>query len=106
MAHLRSDEEVATLKRHADNWPSVLMVYSGIHSFIHQSAKTCQSVDPQNQCKETADEGEISNNMTEVQNPYKLPLNPELLTVFTEKPDESVNNVVGYYQYSFEDNNR
>jgi adenylylsulfate kinase-like enzyme len=66
--------------------------------------KTCQSVDPQNQCKE-ADEGEISNNMTEVQNPYKLPLNPELLTVFTEKPDESVNSVVGY-QYSFEDNNR
>jgi hypothetical protein len=42
--------------------------------------------------------------MTEVQNPYKLPLNPELLTVFTKKPDESVNNVVGYYQYSFEHN--
>jgi hypothetical protein len=66
--------------------------------------KTRQNEDPQNQCKETADEGEISTNMTEVQNPYKLPLNPELLTVFTKKPDESVNNVVGYYQYSFEHN--
>jgi adenylylsulfate kinase-like enzyme len=105
MAHLRSDEEVATLKRYRDNWPSVLMVYSGIHSFIHPPTKTCQSVDPQNLYKEAADEGEISNNMTEVQNPYKLPLNPELLTVFTKKPDESVNSVVGYH-YSFEDNNR
>jgi adenylylsulfate kinase-like enzyme len=56
--------------------------------------------DPQNPCKE-ADEGEISN-MNEVQNPYKPPLNPEL-TVFTEKPDESANNVIGY-QYRFEDN--
>jgi hypothetical protein len=67
--------------------------------------KTCQSVDLQNPCKQP-DGGETSTNMTEVQNPYKLPLNPELLTVFTKKPDESVNNVIGYYQYSFEDNNR
>jgi adenylylsulfate kinase-like enzyme len=65
--------------------------------------KTCQSVDLQNQCKQP-DEGEISNNMTEVQNTYKLPLNPELLTVFTKKPDKSVNSMVDYYQYSFEDN--
>jgi adenylylsulfate kinase-like enzyme len=57
----------------------------------------CQSVDLQNHCKQ-ADEGEVSTNMTEVQNPYKLPLNPEL-TVFIEKPDESAS-----YQYSFEDN--
>ena len=64
--------------------------------------KTCQSVDPQNPCKQP-DEGEISTNMTEVQNLYKLPLNPELLIVFTEKPDESVNSIVGY-QYSFDHN--
>jgi adenylylsulfate kinase-like enzyme len=102
MAHLRSDEELATLKRYGDNWPSGLMVYSGIHSFIHPPTKTCQSVDPQNPCKQP-DEGEISTNMTEVQNLYKLPLNPELLIVFTEKPDESVNSIVGY-QYSFDHN--
>jgi adenylylsulfate kinase-like enzyme len=60
------------------------------------STETCQNTDPQNPCKQ-ADEGEISN-MAEVQNPYKLPLNPEL-TVFTEKPEESAS-----YQYRFEDN--
>ena len=53
-------------------------------------------MNPQNPCKQ-ADEGEISN-MTKVQNPYKLPLNPEL-TVFIEKPDESASNVIDY-QYS------
>ncbi len=67
--------------------------------------KTCQSVDLQNPCKQPDDGGETSTNMTEVQNLYKLPLNHELLTMFIEKPDESVNNVIGY-QYSFEDNNR
>jgi hypothetical protein len=66
--------------------------------------KTCQSVDLQNPCKQP-DGGKTSTNMTEVQNLYKLPLNPELLTMFIEKPDESVNNVIGYYQYSNEDNN-
>jgi hypothetical protein len=104
MAHLRSDEEVATFKRYGGNWPSVLMVYSGIRSFIHPPTKTCQSVDLQNPCKQP-DGGETSTNMTEVQNLYKLPLNHELLTMFIEKPDESVNNVIGYYQYSNEDNN-
>jgi hypothetical protein len=39
--------------------------------------------------------------MTEMQNPYKLPLNPEL-TMFSEKPDESTNNVIIGYQYRFE----
>ena len=63
--------------------------------------KTCQSVDLQNSCKE-ADEDGICTKMTEGQTPYKLPLNPEL-TVFYEKPDESVNSAVGY-QHSFEDN--
>src|ERR671924_2139606 len=98
MAHLRSDEEVATLKRYGDNWPAGLMVYSGIHSFTHPPTKTCQNKDLQDPCKEANNEGKISNNnMTEVQNPYKLPLNPELLTVFTKKPDKSVNSmVVGY----------
>jgi adenylylsulfate kinase-like enzyme len=106
MAHLHSDEGVATLKRYGDRWASVSVVYSSIHSFIDPLSKTCQSVDPQNPCKETAaDEGEISN-INEVQNPYKLPLNPEL-TVFIEKPDKSANDVIGYYyQYRFEDNNR
>jgi hypothetical protein len=36
--------------------------------------------------------------MTEAQNLYKLPLNPEL-TVFTEKPEESAT-----YHYRFEEN--
>jgi adenylylsulfate kinase-like enzyme len=62
-------------------------------------SETCQngSLYP---CKQ-ANEGQISN-MTQVQNPYKLPLNPEL-TVLIEKPHESANNVVGY-QYRFEHN--
>jgi hypothetical protein len=30
MPHLRSSEGIVTLKRYVDNWPSVLMVYSGI----------------------------------------------------------------------------
>jgi adenylylsulfate kinase-like enzyme len=62
--------------------------------------KTCQNKDSQNPCKQ-AEEGEIFP-MIEVANPYKLPLNPES-TVFTEKPDESAINVIGY-QYRFEDN--
>ena len=62
--------------------------------------KTCQSKDPQNPFKQ-ADEGKISP-VTEAQNPYKLPLKLEL-TVFTEKPDESANNVIRY-QYRFEHN--
>jgi hypothetical protein len=66
--------------------------------------KTCQGVDLQNLCKETADEGGISTNMTEVQNSYKLPLNPELLTVFTKKPDESASNVIIAYPHSFDHN--
>jgi hypothetical protein len=103
MAHLRSNERVATLKRYGDNWPSVRMVYSGINRFI--DPKACQNVDPQNPCRQTvADESEISN-IYEVQNPYKLPLNPQL-TAFIEKPDGSASNVIGYYQYSNEDNNR
>jgi hypothetical protein len=36
--------------------------------------------------------------MSEMQNPYKLPLNPEL-TVFIEKSDEYAS-----YQYRFENN--
>ena len=60
------------------------------------STETCQNADLQNPCKQ-ADGGEISD-MTEGQNPYKLPLNLEL-TVFTEKPEESAS-----YQYRFEDN--
>jgi hypothetical protein len=63
------------------------------------STKTCQNRS-QNPCKE-ADESEIFT-MTELQNPYKLPLDPEL-TVFIEKPDEYTNNVIGY-QYGFEYN--
>jgi adenylylsulfate kinase-like enzyme len=63
---------------------------------VSLSTESCQNADPQNPRKQ-ADEGEISN-MTEGQNPYKLPLNPEL-TVFTEKPEESAS-----YQYRFEDN--
>lgn len=66
--------------------------------------KACQNIDPQNPYKETADESEISN-MYKVQNPYKLPVNPQL-TAFIEKPDESASNVIGYYHYSNEDNNR
>jgi len=60
------------------------------------STEICQNADPQNPSKQ-ADEGKISN-MTEVQNPLQLPLNPEL-TVFTEKTEESAS-----YQYTFEDN--
>jgi hypothetical protein len=60
------------------------------------SIGTCQNVYLQNQSRQ-AEEREISN-MTEVQNPYKLPLNPESI-VFIEKPDESAS-----YPYSFEDN--
>jgi adenylylsulfate kinase-like enzyme len=60
------------------------------------STETCRNADPQNPCKQ-ANEGEISN-MAEVQNPHKLPLDPEL-TMFTEKPEESAS-----YQYRFEDN--
>jgi adenylylsulfate kinase-like enzyme len=59
------------------------------------STETCQNADAQNQYKQ-ADERERSN-MTEEQNPYKLPLNPEL-TLFSEKPEESAN-----YQYRFDD---
>ena len=104
MAHLRSIEGVASLKRYGDDWPSVRMVYSGIHSFIDTPTKACQNIDPQNPYKETvADESEISN-IYEVQNPYKLPLNPQL-TAFIEKPDGSASNVIDYYQYSNEDNN-
>jgi adenylylsulfate kinase-like enzyme len=60
------------------------------------STETCQNADPQNPCKQP-NEGVIST-ITEVQNPHKLPLNPEL-TVFTEKPEESAS-----LQYRFEDN--
>jgi adenylylsulfate kinase-like enzyme len=61
------------------------------------STKTRQNGDPQNPCKQDADEGEIFN-VTEVQNSYKLPLDPEL-SVFTEKPPKSAS-----YQCRFEDN--
>ena len=100
MAHLRSNEGVATLKKYGGNWPSVLMVYSGIHGFIDPPTKTCQN-GSQNPCNET-DEGDIYN-MNEVQNPYKLTLNPEL-TVFTEKPDESASTVIIAYQHRFDHN--
>jgi hypothetical protein len=58
--------------------------------------ETCQNVDLKNQCRQ-AHEGQISN-MTEVQDPDKLPLNPES-NVFIERPDETAS-----YRYSFEDN--
>jgi adenylylsulfate kinase-like enzyme len=75
-------------------------IVGGGSTEVHANLLTeiCQSVDLQNQCKQP-DEGEISN-MTEVQNPYKLPLNSEL-TAFIERADESANNVIGY-QYSFD----
>ena len=54
--------------------------------------KICQNVDPQYLYKQAAaDEGEISP-MTEVHNPYKLPLNSEL-TAFIERSDESASNI-------------
>lgn len=53
---------------------------------INRLTETCRKVDIQNQSKQ-ADEGEISNR-TKVQNPYKLPLNPESI-VFINKQDES-----------------
>jgi hypothetical protein len=78
-----------------DGLPRFIMTTNGGEGSTEVQAnlltETCQSVDLQNQCKQP-DEGEISTNMTEVQNPYKLLLNPEL-TVFIERPDESANNV-------------
>jgi hypothetical protein len=64
--------------------------------------ETCQSVDLQDHCKQP-DEGEISTNITEVQNPYKLPLNLGL-TAFIEKPDESASNEIIAYQHRFDHN--
>jgi hypothetical protein len=71
-----------------------------LHNFIYAPTETRQNEDPQNPCKE-ADDGRIPLYMTEMQNSYKLPLNSEL-TMFTEKPDESTNNVIIGYQYRFE----
>jgi adenylylsulfate kinase-like enzyme len=65
------------------------------------STETRPNGDPQNLCKKQANEGQISN-MTKVQKPYKLPLNPEL-TAFAEKAQESASNVIGY-QHAFEPN--
>jgi len=48
--------------------------------------ETCQNVNLQNQCKQ-AHEGQASD-MTEVQNPYEIPLNAESI-VFIERPDET-----------------
>ena len=62
---------------------------------VNRLTKTRQKVDLQNQCKQ-ADEGETSN-MTKVQNPYKLPINPESI-VFIKKTVESAS-----YSHRFED---
>lgn len=62
---------------------------------VNLLSETCQKVDLQNQCKQ-ADEGEISN-MIKVQNPYKLPLNPESI-FFIKKLVECAS-----YQHRFVD---